>query len=176
MPSSQTQGRTTSPHHPLQGKPAPTAYSMFILPLFVLYVNRILCSPFGKCSYIWGGGHAERKSFLVLTLPQFIHLFYCGWTFELFPAWSNNVASAFVPGLHKKSQLLSGDAGHKESRSFTQATSWRTCDASASGKNLGPDREQGHGDPALTVCKADGGADRQNTERGGLGQGWRGTQ
>lgn len=35
----------------------------------------------------------------------------------------------------------------------------------ASGQNLGPDREQGHRDPVLTVCKADGGADRQNTER-----------
>ena len=77
------------------------------------------------------------------------------------------MASAFIPGLCIKSQLLSGDAGHKESCSFMQATSWRTCDASASGKNLGPDREQGHRDPVLTVCKADGGADRQNTERGG---------
>lgn len=36
--------------------------------------------------------------------------------------------------------------------------------------------EQGHRGPVPTVCKADGGVDRQNTERGGLGQGWRGNQ
>lgn len=41
----------------------------------------------------------------------------------------------------------------------------------ACGQNLGPDREQGHRGPVPTVCKADGGVDRQNTERGGLGQG-----
>lgn len=35
----------------------------------------------------------------------------------------------------------------------------------ACGQNLGPDREQGYHDPVPTVCKADRGVDRQNTER-----------
>lgn len=35
----------------------------------------------------------------------------------------------------------------------------------ACGQNLGPDREQSHHDPVPTICKADGGVDRQNTER-----------
>ena len=79
-------------------------------------------------------------------------------------------------GFVKRASYSAGDAGHRRViHSFRlHLRGLEMC--RACGQNLGPDSEQGHRGPVPTVCKADGGVDRQNRERGGLGQGWRGNQ